>query len=172
MRILRVCSLFALVGAVPLGGCGSVLTAGTSTAAGVASAGIANSFTKSAAGATAIGLGVAAGANAGLQYAERRVHRFEQDQIAAAAGPLQPGMVGHWAVSHDVPIEDDEHGALVVTRTVGSDAFACKEIVFSVDTVEDHAPHRAFYTAMVCRDGAQWKWASAEPATERWGSLQ
>ena len=24
----------------------------------------------------------------------------------------------------------------------------------------------------VCRDGETWKWASAEPATERWGSLQ
>jgi hypothetical protein len=32
--------------------------------------------------------------------------------------------------------------------------------------------HRAFYTANVCLDGKQWKWASAEPATERWGSLQ
>jgi len=26
--------------------------------------------------------------------------------------------------------------------------------------------------ASVCRDGDKWKWASAEPATPRWGSLQ
>jgi hypothetical protein len=32
--------------------------------------------------------------------------------------------------------------------------------------------NRAFYTATVCLDGAKWKWASAEPATARWGSLQ
>ncbi len=44
--------------------------------------------------------------------------------------------------------------------------------MFSVDTVADDQPQRAFYTATVCQDGARWKWASAEPATERWGSLQ
>jgi hypothetical protein len=31
---------------------------------------------------------------------------------------------------------------------------------------------RAFYTATVCRDATQWKWATAEPATERWGAMQ
>ncbi|WP_347557585.1 hypothetical protein [Robbsia sp. KACC 23696] len=33
-------------------------------------------------------------------------------------------------------------------------------------------PISAFYVATICRDGATWKWASAEPATERWGALQ
>ena len=60
----------------------------------------------------------------------------------------------------------------VVTRLIGSADFACKEIVFSVDTVEKKTPHRAFYTATVCQDGTTWKWASAEPATARWGALQ
>jgi hypothetical protein len=41
-----------------------------------------------------------------------------------------------------------------------------------VDTVADQQKRRAFYTASVCRDGPTWKWATAEPATERWGSLQ
>jgi hypothetical protein len=59
-----------------------------------------------------------------------------------------------------------------VTRLIGSADFACREIVFSVDTVENNAPHRAFYTATVCQDGTAWKWASAEPATARWGTLQ
>ena len=31
---------------------------------------------------------------------------------------------------------------------------------------------REFYVTTICRDGAQWRWASAEPATARWGSLQ
>jgi hypothetical protein len=115
---------------------------------------------------------VAAGAQAGLQYAERVVHTAEQDQVAAAAGPLTPGVVGHWSVQHTVPIEADEHGDLVVTRLIGGAGFDCKEIVFSVDTVADHQSQRTFYTATVCRDGATWKWASAEPATERWGALQ
>ena len=157
-----------VLGFLALSGCGPVLTAGTSDLAGVAGAGIANSVTKSAAAATAIGLGVASGASAGLQYAERRVHRTEQDSIAAAAGPLAPGAVAEWKVVHDVPIEPDEHGQLAVVRTLGNADFTCKEIVFSVDEKAD----RAFYTATVCQDGAIWKWASAEPATERWGSLQ
>ncbi|WP_254073138.1 hypothetical protein [Acidisphaera sp. S103] len=129
-------------------------------------------MTKSPAAATGIGLGVAAGANAGLQYVERNVHQAEQDRIAEAAGPLAPGVIGRWSVTHRIPIEDDEHGDLVVTRLIGAADFRCKEIVFSVDTVKEKMPDRAFYTATVCQDGQAWKWASAEPATERWGSLQ
>jgi flavin-binding protein dodecin len=164
--------LLLSVCAAALGGCGSVLTATTADVSGIASAGIASAVTKSPTAAAGIGLGVAAGANAGLQYAERTVHSAEQDRIAEAAGGLDPGAVGHWKVSHTIPIEDDEHGDLVVTRLIGSSDFNCKEIVFSVDTTEDKAVKRAFYTATVCQDGAVWKWASAEPATARWGALQ
>lgn len=155
-----------------LAGCESMLTAGTADVAGIAGAGLASSISKSAVAATAIGLGVAAGANAGLQYAERRVHRGEQDSIAGAAGDLPPGTVGRWGMVHTLPIEANEHGDLVVTRAFGGVDFTCKEVVFSVETEAEHQVQRAFYTATVCRDGARWKWASAEPATERWGSLQ
>jgi hypothetical protein len=158
--------------AAALSGCGSVLTAGTSDVAGIAGAGIAGAVTKSPAAATGIGLGVAAAANVGLQYVERDVHRTEQDRIAQAAGPLAPGVVAHWNVVHSIPVEDDEHGDVVVTRLVGAADFNCKEIVFSVDTMQKQVPNRAFYTATVCQDGAEWKWASAEPATARWGALQ
>ena len=37
---------------------------------------------------------------------------------------------------------------------------------------EHKAPRSAFYVAMLCRDGAQWRWASAEPSTQRWSGLQ
>jgi hypothetical protein len=161
-----------LVCAGILSGCESLLTATTADVAGIAGAGIAGAVTKSPTAAAAIGLGVAAGANAGLQYVERNVHKAEQDQIAQAAGPLDPGAVGHWSVSHKIPIEANEHGDVVVTRVVGTSDFNCKEIIFSVDTGEKTGPHRAFYTAAVCQDGQTWKWASAEPATTRWGSLQ
>ena len=67
---------------------------------------------------------------------------------------------------------DPESGEVMVTHDIGGPDFACKEIVFSVDTVEDKKPARSFYTATVCRDGAVWKWATAEPATARWGALQ
>lgn len=164
--------LFLLVSAGALSGCGSVLTASTADVAGIAGAGVASAVTKSPAAATGIGLGIAAGANAGLQYVERNVHQAEQDRIAEAAGPLAPGVIGRWSVTHRIPIEDDEHGDLVVTRLIGAADLRCKEIVFSVDTVKEKIPDRAFYTATVCQDGQAWKWASAEPATERWGSLQ
>jgi len=171
---------FALLAAscVLLAGCNSLLTASTADVAGIAGAGIAGAVTKSPTAAAAIGLGVAAAANAGLQYVERDVHEAEQDQIAQAAGALAPGAVGHWSVKHRIPIEDNEHGDLVVTRLIGSSNFSCKEFIFSVDTEaksetdQTKPPHRTFYTATVCRDGDTWRWASAEPATARWGSLQ
>ncbi len=169
-----------------LSGCGSVLTASTADVAGIAGAGVAGAVSRSPAAATGIGLGIAAGASAGLQSVERNVHRAEQDRIAQAAGPLPPGVIGHWSVTHSIPIENDEHGDLFVTRVVGAADFNCKEIVFSVDAArkkpdaarnkpdatQSKTASRAFYTATVCLDGANWKWASAEPATARWGALQ
>jgi hypothetical protein len=164
--------LLLVLGAGVLSGCESLLTATTADVAGIAGAGVAGAVSRNPAAAAGIGLGIAAGANAGLQYLQRDVHAAEQDQIARAAGPLDPGAVGHWSVAHNIPIEPDEHGDLVVTRLVGTADFKCKEIVFSVDTLIEKIPHRAFYAATVCRDGETWKWASAEPATARWGSLQ
>ena len=168
-----------------LAGCGSVLTEGSSDAAGLAGAGIAGAITKDATVGAAIGLGVRSVASFGLQYAERGVHRAEQDRIAAAAGALPENGAGMWSVSHAVAIEPDEHGELVVTRIFAARpdsgaGFTCKEIVFSVDRGKPAAntaqpgpaPARGFYTATVCLDGDRWKWASAEPAVERWGNLQ
>jgi hypothetical protein len=51
-------------------------------------------------------------------------------------------------------------------------ALQCREIVFSSIPWWTSKPQRAFYTAAICRNGQTWKWASAEPATERWGALQ
>ncbi len=96
--------------AAALSGCGSLLTATTSDVAGIAGAGAASAVTKSPAAAAGIGLGIAAGANAGLQYVERDVHTIEQDHIAAVAGDLPLGVVGHWSVTHRIPIEDDGYG--------------------------------------------------------------
>ncbi|HJS84506.1 MAG TPA: hypothetical protein VJ779_03530 [Acetobacteraceae bacterium] len=155
-----------------LAGCGSFLSATTGDVAGIASAGIASAVTKSPAVATGIGLGIGSGANAGLGYVERRVHRTEQDQIAAAAGPLAPGQVASWRVVHRVPIEPDEHGEVTVTGETGGTGVQCKAIVFSVAHEQDGKLDPAFYTASVCGQGGTWHWASAEPATERWGALQ
>ncbi len=80
-----------------------------------------------------------------------------------------------WAAVHTVPIESDEKGRVTVSRVVSTGTLDCKEIVFSVDTgaTKDHPADSGFYLASICRDGqTTWKWASAEPATPRWGALQ
>lgn len=161
--------LLALFG---LSGCGSILTEGTATLSGVAGAATGAAISSNATVAAAVGLGVDSAAREGLRFLERRVHRFEQDRIAEAAGPLTPNMIGFWSVSHDVPIENDERGQVVVSREFGAMGFRCKDIVFSVDTQTKQALDRQFYTATICSDGKAWRWATAEPTTRRWGDLQ
>ncbi len=161
-----------LIGLLALPACGSLLSEGAADVAGVAGAGAASAVTRSAAGAAAIGLGVRSLAAEGVRYAERRVHRTEQDAIAAAAGPLDPGSPAPWSVRHSLPLEDDAAGQVVVSRAFGAGSFRCKEIVFSVDKAARDGLARSFYTATVCQDGPAWRWASAEPAVARWGGLQ
>ena len=166
VKILMVGSLLVL------SGCSDLLTQGTADLAGIGGAAAAHGVTHNATVTTAIGLGVTSLALSGLQAEERAVHGKEQDRIAEAAGGLAVDTVGTWSVNHTVPIEDDERGEVVVSRDIGTPDLHCREIVFSVDTVQDGKPDRAFYSAMICLDGSHWKWASAEPATARWGSLQ
>ena len=159
---------------VGLNGCTSVYTESATAGAGIAGAAVASKVTRNAAVATGIGLGAVAAAKAGVQYTERVVHRDTQNMIATAAGPLAVGAVAPWSVKHAVQIEPDEHGRVTVSRAISTGALDCKEIVFSVDdaATKDKPASSAFYVASICRDGAAWKWASAEPATERWGALQ
>ena len=152
--------------------CGAALTQGTADVSGVAGAGVASAVTSNGAVTAAIGLGVTSLASTGLGYVERRVHRAEQDRISAAAGPLPVGAVAEWQVSHDIPIEHDEHGRVTVSRIIGTGDLDCKEIVFSVEQTHKAVLRRAFYLSDICRDGTRWKWALAEPATTRWGALQ
>ena len=162
----------ALLALLVLGGCGSLLTEGMATASGVAGASLGAAITSNATVAAAVGLGVDSAAREGLRFVERRVHRAEQRQIASVAGSLAPGTVGNWAISHDVPIERDERGQVVVSREFGALSFRCRDIVFSVDERDKEGLHRSFYTATVCFDGKVWDWATAEPTTRRWGNLQ
>ena len=161
-----------LLGALVLPGCQAVLTETTATLAGITGASISSGVGADPAVTTGIGLGVQAVGRAGLQYAQRLTHRAEQDRIAAVAGPLPVGGVASWATNHTVPVEANERGQVAVSRVISTGELECKEIVFSVDTGGGERLRRAFYLAAVCRDGETWKWASAEPATERWGSLQ
>ncbi|WP_245004412.1 hypothetical protein [Paraburkholderia sacchari] len=167
-------TLLAAVASLACSACSSLYSEGAQAGAGIAGAAVASKVTSNAAVATGIGLGAVAAAKAGVQYSERVVHRNTQDSIAKAAGPLDVGGVAPWSISHSFPIEDDAHGRVTVSRTISTGALDCKEIVFSVDqdATKDAAASSAFYVASVCRDGETWKWASAEPATDRWGALQ
>lgn len=158
--------------ALLLPGCQALLTEATSTLAGITGAGVASGVGADPAVTTGIGLGIQALGRAGLQYAQRQTHRAAQDRIAATAGPLPVGSVGSWATSHSIPVEPNERGQVTVSRVISTGALECKEILFSVDTGSGERLRRGFYLAAICRDGNTWKWALAEPATERWGSLQ
>ncbi|MGO3889773.1 MAG: hypothetical protein ACTJHW_02250 [Paenalcaligenes sp.] len=157
-----------------LSGCGSMLTEGSGAAAGIAGVAIADQITDNAAVATGIGLGVQAATRAGVQYLQRTTRAEEQDAIALAASSLQVGDVAEWQVSHKIPIEEDAYGQVTVSRLMGGVGLQCKEVVFSVVSVEADDPEReqAFYVSTICQDGEVWRWANAEPATSRWGSLQ
>jgi hypothetical protein len=170
--LFRVPPPLPLLALFALPGCQAVLTETTATLAGIAGASISSGVGADPAVTTGIGLGVQAVGRAGLQHAQRLTHRAGQDRIAAAAGPLPVGGVGAWATNHTLPVEPNERGQVAVSRVISEGALECKEIVFSVDTGSGEALRRGFYLAAICRDGETWKWASAEPATERWGSLQ
>lgn len=169
---LTACSVFALAFCLTASGCGSLFNEGAVAGAGVGGAVLASKVTRNATVASGIGLGVLAGAEVGAKYVEKNTHRDQQDGIAAAAGPLAPGEVAQWNSHHLIKLEPDQHGRVTVSRAISAAALDCKEIIFSVDSVQKKEPVSAFYVATICRDGQQWRWASAEPATERWGSLQ
>lgn len=170
---MRVSNGIMLIGLLTLlAGCGSLFREASSVAAGVGGAALASRVTDNATVAAGIGLGVQAATRAGVQYIEKRYHREQQDLIAGIAGRLGVGQVATWQIAHSIPLEPNERGRVTVSRLIGSGPLQCKEIVFSVDTVESTLANSAFYIATICQDRNTWRWASAEPATERWGSLQ
>jgi hypothetical protein len=153
-------------------GCSSLLSEGSATAPGDAGTAVAASVTKNAAVSAGIGLGVLAAADAGVRSIERDYHGHQQDRIAQIAGELPVGQVAPWQSRHFVELEPDEAGRVTVSRVISATDLVCKEIVFSVDRVHDTATLSSFYVATICKDSLKWRWATAEPATARWGNLQ
>ena len=162
---------FALLAALCVSGCAELATTGASDVAGVVGGTAATALTSSPAAAAAAALGAQAGARTGVKRVQRQIHRDAQDLIAQAAGDLKIGQVAPWN-TRDRMLERAQQGRVTVSRVISSAGMQCKEIIFSVDTQVEGTPQSAFYLTAICRDGAKWKWASAEPATERWGSLQ
>jgi hypothetical protein len=157
---VRVAALLLLLG---LGGC---------TAAGNIVGVIVGAAAGGATGNPAIGFGVGVATAAVSDYAIKRVsrdwHTTEQDAIAATAGSMAPGATGPWVVKHSLPF-GGEHGQLQVVRQIDNPLAPCKQVLFSI---EEDKTSPAWYSVDVCQQQSGWKWASAEPAVERWGFLQ
>ena len=152
----------ALVLLPALAGCAAatdVAAFGVGVASGSATANPAVGF--------AIGVATQAGLREVARYGVRRRQTGEQDAIADAAGGAAVGAAVPWEIRHTVPI-GNEHGDLAVAREYATPLATCREVVF---TVRDGAD-RSIFTTSLCRQAARWKWAAAEPATERWGYLQ
>jgi hypothetical protein len=152
----------------------SLLTSGCSSigAASGAAAGIASGIvTSNPAVAIGVGIAVQAATDEVVARYMRNMHTDQQDLIAALAGAMPVGETRPWSIKHTLPIENG-HGEVRVTRAFGSSLALCKEFVFSVRDGDGPNAHEAWYTAAACQQDKAWKWASAEPAVERWGNLQ
>jgi hypothetical protein len=134
-------------GTTILGGCTSILSESASAGAGDASA-----------------------SDPTVSYIGRKRQQAEQIAIATEVATMGDGERRPWKVEHDIPISN-ERGEVHVIRVFNTALTSCKEIVFSIET-GGAAATAVTYTTEVCRNGDQWKWALAEPAIERWGTLQ
>ncbi|PCE25068.1 hypothetical protein BWP39_11120 [Paraburkholderia acidicola] len=151
---------------VLLNGCSSV-GAASGAAAGVAT----GLVTVNPAVGIGVGIAVQAATDEAVNGFMRDMHSDQQNLIAALAGAMPVGDARLWSVKHTLPIENG-HGEVRVTRAFASALAICKEFVFSVvDGDGPQAPAR-WYIASACRQDKGWKWASAEPAVDRWGNLQ
>ncbi len=161
-----------LAGAVCV--CASLLTSGCSSvgAASGAAAGVASGLvTSNPAVGIGVGIAVQAATDEVVGRYMRNMHSDQQNLIAALAGAMPVGETRPWAVKHTLPIENG-HGQVRVTRAFSSALALCKDFVFSVQDGDGPNAHEAWYTASACQQDKGWKWASAEPAVERWGNLQ
>ncbi len=147
-------------------GCASI-GAASGAAAGVAS-GI---VTSNPAVALGVGVAVQAATDEVVARYMRNMHQDQQDLMAALVGTMTVGETRPWSVKHTLPIENG-HGEVRVTRDVSSVLAQCKEFVFSVQDGDSPNAPTMWFTASACQQDKGWKWATAEPAVERWGNLQ
>ena len=151
---------------IPLAGCNF-----TGSLIGAAAGGASGAATANPAVGVAVGVAVNASVDAVFAYIGRKMQQSEQDALATEVGTMQVGERRPWKVSHFIPF-DNEHGEVAVTRDIVTPLATCRELVFSVQSGKGTDIKSDWYSTQACRDGDQWKWALAEPATERWEPLQ
>lgn len=164
---MRLGCIAALAAAcVTMSGCASI-GAATGALAGVATGAVTTN--------PAIGFGVGIAVQAATDEAVKRVtkslHQDQQVMIAVTAGVSQVGETRPWKVKHTLPVENG-YGEVRVLREFGNALASCKEFAFSVVDGDDAKAPAEWFIATACQQPEGWKWASAEPAVERWGNLQ
>lgn len=166
VKRLTAVGALCLFASVALNGCASV-GAAVGAVAGIATG------TVSANPAVGIGVGIAVqgATDEAVKRYMRSMHTDQQDAISTLAGEMDVGETRSWRVKHRIPLENG-HGEVRVTRAFATPLANCKEFVFSVADGEASGAPQHWYTASACQEDSQWKWASAEPAVERWGTLQ
>lgn len=157
----------ALLLASALAGCNTIGSI-TGAVAGIAT----GTATTNPAVAIGVAIGVKAATDQVGRSIGRRMKQTEQDAIASVVGDMRAGDSRTWEVKRMVPYGEGR-GEVRVTRVIDTPLARCKEILFSVEQGEEEREvSRSWFTASVCQQADQWKWAAAEPAVERWGNLQ
>jgi hypothetical protein len=161
-------TLFASVGiAGLLGGCSSI-----GGFAGAVAGAASGTFTTNPAVGVGVGIAVQAATDTAFQRVFREMQANEQNRIAAIAGAMSIGEQHAWDIHHTIPFTD-EHGELRVVGAIDNALTTCKEVMFSVAGGSVKAPTRQWFITQTCRQSdGQWRWAAAEPAVARWGTLQ
>ena len=164
----KVIVLAALCAGVALGASGCSSIGAASGAAAAAATGI---VTANPAVGIGVGIAVQAATDAAVGRFMKGKHADQQERIAETVGRLPVGGMDIWRVKHQLPVENG-HGQVRVTRAFANALTLCKEFAFSVQDGDSGNAPEQWYTATACQDQSGWKWATAEPAVERWGTLQ
>ena len=164
-RLLLAALVCAGAGAA-MSGCASI-GAASGAAAGVAT----GAFTANPAIGIGVGIAVQAATDEAVKRYMKTMHREQQDAIATLVGQMSAGETKPWRVHHRIPIENG-HGEVRVIRAFDTALANCKEFAFSVVDGDKSDAKVDWFTATACEEGSAWKWASAEPAVARWGTLQ
>ena len=144
-----------------LTGCGALGGLAGATAGAVSGA----ASTNPAVG-VGVGIAVQGAVDAAINYTFRTLHQEQQDHIATLAGTLPLSASHPWQIKRRIPYGNG-HGQVRVMREIDNALAPCREVVFSVES-----PQPQWFAGTVCQHSSgRWKWAAAEPATARWGSL-
>jgi hypothetical protein len=147
------------------GGCANSVGGATGAVAGAAT----GLVTANPAVGVGVGIAVKAATTEAVKRVMKGLHQDQQIAIAVAATKLAPGETGQWQIEHTLPLENG-HGHVRVGRRIDTPLAQCVEFAFSV---QDDKQGEDWYLSTICRNNyGSWRWAQAEPAVDRWGTLQ